>query len=43
MIDVLCSGAWIIFPTYMCYVLAMEIVQGLEASGGVAAGDKKRR
>lgn len=30
----LLSGAWLIFPTYMIYVFAQDILQGLAMASG---------
>lgn len=38
------SGAWLILPSYMCYVFGSEMLQGLAiASGDVTQADDNTR
>ncbi len=33
---ILCSGAWLVLPSYMIYLTGSEILQGLTIAGGGA-------
>lgn len=35
-----CSGAWIVFPSYMVYVFGREILQGLAVASGTAGSEE---
>ena len=35
--DEVYSGAWIVFPTYLLYVVGVEILEGLEVATGEVA------
>lgn len=35
-----CSGAWIVFPSYMVYVFGREILQGLGVASGTGGSEE---